>query len=203
MRRNARTLAPVLCAAAVLLACGAGEGDSDAQQESAERVGDVAADSGAVAQPDQESPVMTDRESRSEAEHARGRIMITGSEPMVTVSLAIEGESAVNLTGQLLPELRRLSGATVEVYGTRTGTAPMARFDVVEYEVGEIDGLKPVVGMLRESGGAYRITSGEDETTLAAVPREMSGLAGAKVWVTGVWEGGMLRVQSYGVIREP
>ena len=203
MSRIAWKLGPVLCAAVVLLACGAGEGDSGAQEEAAVRAGDAAADSVPAARPTEPAAVKPAEQYELGMEPVRGRIMVTGSEPTVMVSLAIEGESALYLKGQLLPELRRLSGATVEVYGARAGTAPMARFDVVEYEVVEIDGLKPVVGVLRESGGAYRIASGEDETTLAAVPRELSGLVGAKVWVTGVWEGGVLRVQSYGVIREP
>lgn len=203
MSRITRKLGSLFYTAAVLLACGTRGNHSGAQKE-AERTGDAPTDSVPSAQPGgEESPVATDRQQESEAEHARGRIMVTGSEPTVMVSLAIEGESAVNLTGQLVPEIRRLSGAMVEVHGTRAGTGLMGRFEVAAYEVVEIDGLKPVVGMLRESGGAYGIASAEEETMLAEVPHEMSGLVGAKVWVTGVWEGEVLHVQSYGVIREP
>ncbi len=125
----------------------------------------------------------------------------TSEAPMLRLRPA-EGR-AVTLTGDFLPELTRLSGATVAVHGTRSGSGMMTRFDVTGYQVVAIGEERPVVGMLVQEGGSYRIGEGSAAVTLTAVPDGLAQNVGATVWVTGVREGGTLRVQSFGIIRSP
>ena len=133
----------------------------------------------------------------------RGVLFLTGTEPAVIVVLRGDDGSSVTLTGALRDELRRLSGATVQVSGARHGEGPMARFDVDGYDVLEIDGEKPVVGILHERNGQVSIGEGKASVRLSAVPDGLGRLLGAKVWVIGQRVADSLRVQSYGVIREP
>jgi hypothetical protein len=109
----------------------------------------------------------------------------------------------VTLTGDLLPELTRLSGVTVAVQGTRSGSGMMTRFAVTDYEVVAVGEEQPVVGVLVLDGTTYRIGEGSAAVTLTYVPDGLAENVGAKVWVTGVREGGTIRVQSFGVIRAP
>ena len=133
----------------------------------------------------------------------RGVVFLTGTEPTVIVALLGDDASSVTLAGLLRDELRRLSGATVQLSGIRQGEGPMARFDVEGYEVLEIDGEKPVVGILHVRDGQFSIGEGEASVRLSAVPDEFSQQSGAKMWVIGPRAADGLRVQSYGVIREP
>jgi hypothetical protein len=60
-----------------------------------------------------------------------------------------------------------------------------------------------VVGVLVLEGTTYRIGESSAAVTLSYVPDALAENVGAKVWVTGVREGGALRVQSFGIIRSP
>ena len=148
------------------------------------------------------------------ATHAslHGVVFLTGTEPTVIVALLGDDASSVTLAGLLRDELRRLSGATVQLSGTRLGEGPMARFDVEGYEVLEIDGEKPVVGILHARGDQFSL--GEEEAVgaihaspvhvrLSVVPDRFRQFLGAKMWVIGPRAADGLRVQSYGVIRDP
>ncbi len=141
-----------------------------------------------------------------------GVVFLTGTEPTVIVALLGDDASSVTLAGLLRDELRRLSGATVQLSGTRLGEGPMARFDVEGYEVLEIDGEKPVVGILHARGDQFSL--GEEEAVgamhaspvhvrLSVVPDRFRQFLGAKMWVIGPRAAAGLRVQSYGVIRDP
>jgi hypothetical protein len=125
----------------------------------------------------------------------------TSEAPMLRLRPA-EGR-AVTLTGDFLPELTRLSGATVAVHGTRSGSGMMTRFKVAAYEVLAIGGERPVVGVLERDDGTYRIVEGSAAVTLSYLPDGLMENVGATVWVTGVREGGAVRVQSFGIIKRP
>ncbi len=129
----------------------------------------------------------------------QGRVVLTGTSEAPMVSLRPESGTSVNLTGELLPELRRLSGATIAVVGSQRGTGLMAQFAVTRYEIVDIDGQRPAVGLLQQADGGFRVGT----TALTAVPAALGENIGAKVWVTGVREGAALRVQSFGIIRYP
>ncbi len=109
----------------------------------------------------------------------------------------------VNLSGMLLPELRRLSGAMVSVQGSRTAASPLEGFEAMAYEVTSIDGQRPSVGILRERDGAFTIAGAETVRLTTGVPDALRRQVGAKVWVVGRPTDSGLQVQSYGVIREP
>jgi hypothetical protein len=113
-----------------------------------------------------------------------------------------EGQ-AVTLTGELLPVLSRLSGATVAVEGTKRGSGMMAQFEVASYEIVGRDGERPDVGVLQRQGTSFRIANEGGTVTLSNVPDALARNVGGEVWVTGVREGGTLQVQSFGVIRYP
>jgi hypothetical protein len=87
------------------------------------------------------------------SQRVRGVVGLTGSEPSVVVVLRREAGGAVALTGGLAAELRRLSGATVTVVGVPAEPHPMPALEVREYQIELINGVAPVVGTLRESGG--------------------------------------------------
>jgi len=183
----------------VVAACGGGGGDDG---------GDVADEMPSGGQPAADSDQAVAQEPGAGAadpvdlERLTGRVLITGTAQMESVTLQIDGGGAVNLSGVLLPELRRLSGAVVSVRGSRTAAAPLERFEATEYEVTSIDGQRPSVGILQEMDGGFTV-SGAETVRLAGVPDALRRQVGAKVWVVGRETGSGLQVQSYGVIREP
>jgi hypothetical protein len=131
-----------------------------------------------------------------------GRVYLTGTDPMVMVALQVEGQSSVNLVGDLSGELRRLAGATVEVQGTRRSTGMMDEFHASDYRVVHVDGQVPVVGIVVEQSGGYLIQTTDGPVTINGVPNALKK-PGAKVWVTGRETETGLYVQSFGVIRDP
>ena len=137
-----------------------------------------------------------------DSERLTGQVLITGTAQMDFVTLQIDGGGAVNLSGALLPELRRLAGAMVSVQGSRTAATPLEGFEATAYEVTSIDGQRPSVGILEERDGGFTIV-GAETVRLNAIPDALRSQVGAKVWVVGRETDSGLQVQSYGVIREP
>ena len=137
-----------------------------------------------------------------ELEQLSGQVMVTGTAQMEFVTLQIDGGGSVNLSGALLPELRRLSGANVSVRGTRKPATPLQGFEAASYEVTSIDGQRPSVGILEERDGEFTLT-GAETVRLTGVPDALRRQVGAKVWVTGRRIDSGLQVQGYGVIRGP
>lgn len=130
-----------------------------------------------------------------------GRVAVTGAVPTTFLTLQWEGGSVV-LRGDLSDELRRLAGATVRVTGTPTEQGPDRALRVVNYEILEIDGARPSVGVLmREEDGMHLHDESGRMFPLAGAPASMQRRVGAKVWIVGPLEDGALRVRSYGVIR--
>lgn len=134
-------------------------------------------------------------------EQLRGTLSITGSEPMTAVTLQRDDGGAVTLLGNLEPELRRLSGATVAVRGAHTAHPPRGGFDVHWYEILLIDGQRPHVGTLVMRNSTAWLASESDTIQLAALPMALRTESGAKVWLLGPVTGQTLEVQSYGIIR--
>lgn len=131
-----------------------------------------------------------------------GKVFVTGSEPATTVTLVREGGASVSLVGELAPELRRLSGTTLRVRGAPRDDPPAGGLEVRSYEVLEVDGEVPSVGVLEEKEGSLWLV-GRETRELTSVPDGLRQQAGAKVWIVGRDAEGRLAVQSYGVIREP
>jgi hypothetical protein len=130
-----------------------------------------------------------------------GKVFVTGSEPHTAVTLVPLKGRGVTLVGSLQGELARLSGAEVRVYGIQSGNPPAGGFDVKSYDVTQVDGEVPRVGILTAVGGTLTLINA-DTVELTNVPEELRRRAGAKVWIVGDAEAGKLAVQSYGVLRE-
>lgn len=133
---------------------------------------------------------------------ATGRLAVTGTDIASFAVLQVEGQRALVLSGELEPELRRLSGATLRVFGRIGEETPFGtRFEVRRYEVLAIDGRRPQVGELLARGGGLWLATDSDTLRLAGAPPELASESGARVWVVGPVSAGTLQLQSYGVIR--
>ncbi len=183
--------------ALVVSACGGRNDVADEAQPGDQR----AADTGAAATQERAEPG-AGRADAVDLEQLSGQVMVTGTAQMEFVTLQIDGGGSVNLSGELLPELRRLSGANVSVLGTRKPATPLEGFEAASYEVTSIDGQRPSVGILEERDGVFTL-AGAETVRLTGVPDALRRQVGAKVGVTGRQTDSGLQVQSYGVIREP
>jgi hypothetical protein len=130
-----------------------------------------------------------------------GRVVASGVEGMNTLTLNREGRPDIGLVGELLPEIRTLTGATIAVQGTPGTGVPGGTIDVSSYEVLEVNGSRAWSGVLVLRDGAYALDDGAALVRLDAVPAALTGRINSKIWITGVLEAGRLRVQSFGIIR--
>jgi len=133
-----------------------------------------------------------------------GTLRVVG--PVETAQLILRGSAAsVGLMGPLSEELRRLSGATLRAVGTPQNNAaplPPRALLVRDYELLEVNGQRPVVGILLSRDDRFWL-GGRDTVELVGITSDLARRLGAKLFVVGVREDGRLRVKSYGVIREP
>jgi hypothetical protein len=192
----------MLLIAAVTGACGA-EAPSE-EQEAVPVAAEEQVQPGQEAEPGAaEAREPHEQTAQLAADRMEGIISQSGTSEAPMLRLRPAEGRAVTLTGDLLPELTRLSGVTVAVQGTRSGSGMMTRFAVTDYQVVAVGEERPVVGVLVLDGTTYRIGEGSAAVTLTYVPDGLAQNVGAKVWVTGVREGGTIRVQSFGIIRAP
>ncbi len=131
----------------------------------------------------------------------RGIVRVVGSAPVNVQVIVVpaEGES-VALAGPLVSEIRRLSGAEVEVWGTDDGRAVMGSrvIEATEYEVISVDGNPVVMGIVERGPRGdlvLRTETGDRVQIDGATDRFREG---QKVWIQGPRT---VQVQTYGVIR--
>jgi hypothetical protein len=105
------------------------------------------------------------------------------------------------LTGSLTSELAQLVGARVSVRGVVAATPPpiTTGLRVHSYDIVEVAGGHPIVGILKEAGGVLFV----DSLRLAEVPPELRGKSGTKIWVVGRQGSGGFVITSYGVLSRP
>jgi hypothetical protein len=133
-----------------------------------------------------------------------GRVANAGTDGVTMLTLAQDDGTAVHMAGSLLPELERLSGARLLITGQATNAAPPPAVDVERYEILDINGQKPWVGLLVQDAGGYSIRDADVlNTRLDRPPPALLDQLGAWVWVTGTLAAEGVRVQSFGVIRPP
>jgi hypothetical protein len=132
---------------------------------------------------------------------AEGTIRVVGAAPRPATILESNG-GRVTLTGTLASELAKLDGAMVKVRGP-VGASPIPlgpgsrAITVRTYEIEEIAGGKPVVGILSDDGAELLVGS----TVVINAPPELRQFIGSKVWVVGEREkSGVLRVGTFGVL---
>ncbi len=138
-------------------------------------------------------------EPAEKASSVAGRVRVAGSTPLERVLIEPEEPEAtgVEVSGDLRPELKRLTGARIEASGTFSASG---RFVVSEYTTLEISGHVPTVGVLEVEGNSARVVTDEGERLLLqGPPAELLALDGAKVWVVLDSSGS---VTGYGIIRE-
>jgi hypothetical protein len=135
---------------------------------------------------------------------AEGTVRVSG--PAESAEVILQGATAsVGLTGPLVGELRRLSGATLRVSGTPRGNAtamPPRAVTVRDYQILEVDGQRPLVGIVLSRNGRLWLAA-QDTIELVGVTPDSAARPGAKVFVLGVRENGRLLVKAFGVIRAP
>lgn len=133
-----------------------------------------------------------------------GTVRVVG--PAERSQLILAGATAsVGLAGPLVGELRRLSGATLRATGTPQNNSvpsPPRAVAVRDYQVLEVDGQRPLVGILLSRDGRLWL-AGRDTVELLNAAPDLAARLGAKVYVIGVRVGDRLQVRSYGVIRDP
>ncbi len=130
-----------------------------------------------------------------------GEIGLSGSVPMVMVTLRLSNGQSVSLVGELRAELAELTGAVVAVEGVRTATP--REFDVASYEIRSIEGERPLVGTLTLFEGAIWLeVEGDEVVRLVEVPERLRGKVGAKVWILGRPADGGTYPHTYGIIRD-
>lgn len=132
-----------------------------------------------------------------------GVVRSVGADPFAKTVVATSDGASVAVSGDLASEIAQLLGAQVRVWGTAEPNAPPPpprAVDVRGYEILVVGGGKPTVGILGPDGRTLN-TLTRGTIPLTGVPDDMAAMAGAKVWVVGVEEGGGIAVQSYGVIR--
>jgi hypothetical protein len=124
-----------------------------------------------------------------------------------TTQIVLDGaEGSVAVQGPLLSEIGALIGAEIRVSGVLTANRPPPPDHAVvasDYGIVSIKGRRPVVGVLREEDGVYRVVDGQSAVLLTVVPDVLSRRVGAKVWVVGTQTAEGLTVQTFGVIRDP
>ncbi|UCC72611.1 MAG: hypothetical protein JSV86_19985 [Gemmatimonadota bacterium] len=124
---------------------------------------------------------------------------VTGSTPFeqVLIDPGRQPDDVVEVQGEYTAELRNLLGAIVRASGV---LSTANRLEVTSYEVLEIVGQVPVVGLLEIVDGRAILRSGSGEPVqLHAVPAVLRAHNGAKVWVVLDSTGA---VKAYGIIRE-
>jgi len=137
-----------------------------------------------------------------ELESATGVLGITGTEATPTAVLRREEGGALGLTGTPARELMALSGATVRVEGRRAATPVGPGLEVTGYELLEIEGSAPHLGILERDPAGNWVLRTQEGDALRLVGLPQTGMQqGMKVWVTGQMDAQeQFLVNSYGVV---
>jgi hypothetical protein len=146
-----------------------------------------------------------------------GKVSAMGHVPFLQTVIQPKGSPAKYvLSGALLPELRRLQGATVAIDGLIIGTKPkypIKKLAVKHYTVLMIDEGKnakiPWVGLIGGEDDLFIQTDIERLYLEGPLVATLSKHKGAKLWLTGtchcvgflIWRKAFLHPDAYGVIR--
>jgi hypothetical protein len=131
-----------------------------------------------------------------------GQVAVAGTAGANVTTIFVDGRGSVGIVGALEPEVRALSGARLRVEGPAGTGFPGESVDVRSYEVLEVNGARPYVGVLANTPQGLALEQvGGERLSIAGGPNGLAANVGAKVWLTGTLDAGRLQVQSYGVIR--
>lgn len=129
-----------------------------------------------------------------------GVVGAMGPAPMTTIVIRPASGDPVRVEGTLAPEIGRLTGAMVALFGPIRPETPLRAIEPRTYEIVSIEGQKPHVGVLQVEGAAVRLES-DPALAVEGAPDALLQLDGAKVYILGPVQNGVLSVSSFGVIR--
>jgi hypothetical protein len=134
-------------------------------------------------------------------ESITGKVRQVGNLPFTRTLVDAGEDERIFVTGDLESEISRLAGMDVQVTGSYTeGNQPGIYILATSYELQEIDGERPVVGVLRHDADGFYLDLFDGRThRLSQVPPELEEAGEAKVWV--IAEEGA-HVRAYGILRE-
>ncbi|HEX5727079.1 MAG TPA: hypothetical protein VFX98_16500 [Longimicrobiaceae bacterium] len=140
--------------------------------------------------------VVPDTAAQQEPHRVVGRVAVVGSAP-VNLRVAVRTDAGgVYVEGPLAAEVRRLSGAQVEVWGRRDGDVLRAE----GYRVVSVDGAPVWQGTVERGPGGGLVLRLADGNTLALDHAPPEIRPGQKVWVQGPTHVG---VQTFGIVTSP
>lgn len=126
---------------------------------------------------DHEPPVAT-----AQVDTLRGTVQVVGSEPGTSVVLTDSGGKSVTLMGEETA-LRSLAALEVAVEGRRESPEI---FRVERVAVRAANGVPATDGRLaRDGAGWVLVTADGRRLPVAALPHDLRGRAGARVWLAG------------------
>lgn len=198
MRRGVFSM-EVLLVAAALAGCG-GKGD---QEQAAANADTARAAPLAAGEPAGQPAIM----ARPRDTTATGVVRVVGADPITQIVLMPDTSKRarpVALHGALDDELDHLQGAMLQVWGRvvpNEPPSPALAIDVTRYRIVAINGVRPLVGVLRVGPNGVQLV-GDSTMTIQSPSAGLLSLQGAKLWVIGRTQSGRLVVESYGVIRQ-
>ena len=133
-----------------------------------------------------------------------GEVSVVGAEPLTQLVLRTPSGTEVAVVGDLRTEIGSLVGLVVRVSGRPAGPAPPVDRAVWAsgYQILAMGGEPVYVGVLEHADGTLRLR-GDSTWVLVGVPPDLASRAGAKVWVAGPQNRGVVTVHAFGVIATP
>lgn len=129
-----------------------------------------------------------------------GKVESFGISPAVSVAVRSANGEAVRVEGPLTEEIGRLVGARVAVFGTGRTGGPMRQVVADRYDLLEVDGAVPFVGLVHVADGGVWLEA-DRRLALKGAVEALTALAGAKIYVIGTLSGDTVVVASFGVIK--
>ena len=129
-----------------------------------------------------------------------GLVRQVGNSPFTRT--IVVGDDTVAVAGRYEAEITRLVGARVRITGRiGKGEGMGKEMEATSYEILDVDGVRPLVGILERVDSSFVLRSADgDETRLLGVSERLAAVAGGRVWVV-LTEAGV--VNRYGILREP
>jgi len=139
-------------------------------------------------------------QARGDTVAVRGTVAVVGSAPMnVAVVLRDGNGQGPRVDGPLAEEIGRLSGAQVEVTGTRRADPMYGQsIHATGYRISAVDGAAVITGVVERGADGQLQLRGDDGQIHRLSGGTTQLRAGQRVWVQGP---ATVQVQSFGVIR--
>lgn len=120
-------------------------------------------------------------DGRSNGDTVRGVVTLTGVAPALQPALR-SGGAVIALSGLATRGITRLEGMDVMIRGFRVTPRDVV---VSDYVVRGVNGAPAFDGRLEESGGGWnlRLTDGSGRKRIPALPSQLRGMSGARVWI--------------------